>query len=183
MPAPVAAGTRIALRDRAGGHAELGAAQRPARAVGRRAWWSGRWASPPSSWSAAREHELARGDARQQRPLLLGAAELRDRQRAEQRGLEQRDRRRAASGFFEDQRELEEAEPAAAVRLGQRDAEQARLRELPPQLAVEARRAGALERALALVARALGEDLARELGDLLLIVAEGEIHGRAPRLV
>ena len=34
----------------------------------------------------------------------------------------------------------------------------------------------ALERALALMARTFGKDLARELGYLLLIFAEGEVH-------
>jgi hypothetical protein len=104
--------------------------------------------------------------------LLCRAAELGERQRREHDRLEERDRRGAPADLLEDRRDLEEAETRAAVRFGDRDAEQARVGHGAPQLAVEAQSAALLEHALILVAALVGEDLAREVADRLLIFGE-----------
>src|SRR5262249_14406223 len=80
--------------------------------------------------------------------------------------------------LFEHDARLEEAEAAAAHRLGHRDADDAGLRERLPQVAVEAVVLGddllrALERG------GVGEDLGREVAEILLVGGEGEVHQRS----
>src|SRR5262249_54955503 len=85
-------------------------------------------------------------------------------------------RRRVTPDLLEDRRDLEEAEARAAVRLGHRRGEQPRLGERLPQLAVEAHATALLERAHALVAGEVVENLAGELCDRLLVVGKREVH-------
>ena len=66
-----------------------------------------------------------------------------------------------ARDLLDDERRLEKPEPGTAVRLRHRDAEEAGLGDLGPELAVEARAAGALDLADALVGGLVGEDLLR----------------------
>jgi hypothetical protein len=125
-----------------------------------------------------RQDRLAARDARQPALLLLGAPELGDGQRAQHHRLEDRHRGRRAAHLLHDPRHLQEAQTGPAVGFGNRDAEQARLGELLPQGAVEARPFAALDLLLALVGRALAQDLGGEVENLLLLFGVGEIHAR-----
>ncbi len=73
------------------------------------------------------------------------------------------------------ERGLEEAVAPAALRLGERDAEHARVGELRPQLAVEVLVA-ALDLLQTLVGELTLEDLRGQTLQVLLFLREGEVH-------
>ena len=116
--------------------------------------------------------------ARQPRRLLRRAAAARERERRE-RVAEERHRHRAAAELLGDERELEQLEARAAVRLGHREARDADLGEPLPErghglaLAVEDR-AHRLRRAL------LRDEAAHRVLEQLLLFGEGEIHAPSP---
>src|SRR5262249_43322950 len=66
---------------------------------------------------AGGEHDVALGDAGEERGLLRGGAELADRHGAADERRPEGQRRRRPAGGFEEEPELDEAEPAAAVLL------------------------------------------------------------------
>ena len=70
--------------------------------------------------------------------------------------------------------------PRPPTTLGQRDAEQVRLGELGPRVAVEPVRRCRRARAGAPSVHAVGEDLAGQALELVLLFGEGEVHRRSP---
>ena len=99
-----------------------------------------------------------------------------DQRRGEHGGQERDGRDRAAELLAQD-RQLDGAEPLAAVLLGDGDAGPAELAELLPQRVVGAARLGVLAHALRRGARA--EQLAGGALDVALVVGEPEVHGYA----
>ena len=117
------------LRVEARGHAHL-LAREPAVAVGRRR---------RGERVAHRLDERGGDDARAVGDTfeMLVAAEVRERGRAEPHHRERGHRRRRAPDLLQHDARLEEAEPAAADRLGQRDADEAGVGHRAPQLVVD----------------------------------------------
>ena len=112
------------------------------------------------------EQHVAARDLREHRLLRVGA-ELRDRQRARDERRDHRQRRDEAADLAQEHAEVEEAEAEPAGRLGQRDAEQVRLRELGPRVAVVPV-VGAVAFLQVLEPGAVLEDPRREPAQLLL---------------
>jgi len=130
---------------------------------------------PAPSRSARGEEGLARDHPGQPLALLRGRAELRQRKRAEREHGEVGHRRDRAADLLEQETLLEEAEAAAPELLRQACADQVRVGERAPQLAVHALGAR-LDLLGALVRGLVTEDLARELGQPLLVVGQCEVH-------
>ncbi len=110
---------------------------------------------------------------------LIGRAELGDRERPAHDRRPVRDGRDDAALLLEHERELGEPEAAAADVLGQRDAEQVRVRERLPEVSVDAVVArldglDPLDRDRAL------EDLLRQVANGLLLLAQPEVHLGGP---
>ncbi len=106
------------------------------------------------------------------------ASELLDREQRLHDGLEQRHRGQRAARFFEQQAEREEAEALAAVLFGGGEADQVRLRELAPELAIEAGSGLVLvDLSQSVEARAGSQDLGGQLLSDLFFFAELEVHG------
>jgi hypothetical protein len=122
-----------------------------------------------------RQHDVSGDDAREPRLALGGGAELGDRQRAQRQRRPQGYRGHATPLLLQHQAQLDEPEAAAADVLGQAQAEQVRVGELPPQLAVEP-----VSRALDLLDAIHGgmtaEDLLGERFDDQLLVVQVEVH-------
>ena len=156
------------------GHADLLAVEHPAVAVAPRGG-DGVVRVGAGLDEGGGEQTLAVRDAGQEPLLLLVAAELGDRQRAEHDGGQVGHGRHRAAELLEHDRRLEEPVPAAAVRLGEGDAEQAGLGELRPQLAVEVVLTG-LDLLEALVGDLGVEDLLGEALQVLLLLVEGKVH-------
>jgi hypothetical protein len=93
----------------------------------------------------------------------------------------ERDRGDGAADLDQHPAELDDAEARAVVLLGQCQAEEPGRAELGPQLAVEPV-AGSLDRLEALVGGAVLEDAGGQLGGLVLLLAESEVHDVAFRL-
>ncbi len=120
------------------------------------------------------EHGVATGDARQPLGLLLVRPELGDRERRGH-GREEGHGRHDPALLLEDEAQLDHTEATAAVRFRKADPEQLGLRQVDPQLAVEALLAG-LDRFDPLHGRATLEDLLGQAAHRRLAVVEGEVH-------
>ena len=121
------------------------------------------------------EDGLALGHAGEQALALLVVAELGDRHGAEDHGGVVRHGRHRASDLLEHEGGLQDAEAAAADILGEGDPDQSRLGQLGPQVAVEPLGRG-LDLLQALVGDLVAQDLGGQLLDLLLLLAEREVH-------
>ena len=175
---PSLAGTSMAARQRA--RPARGASRRRARtpSPSARAVVAGvdaRRASP-ASCSAAVSTASPAATARQPALLLGLAPEGGQRERRPARASGARGRaRRARPDLLEEHAHLGEAHAHAAVRLGDRDPQQVRLGDLLPQRLVAP--AGGALGLLHARGRRLGlEDLASQLADRRLLVAEVEVH-------
>ena len=83
------------------------------------------------------QHDLARDDAGQPRRALFRRAELGDRHGAERHGRPERNRCDASALLLEEEGQFDHALAAASVLLGQAEADQVGVGELPPELAIE----------------------------------------------
>src|SRR5581483_3621069 len=107
--------------------------------------------------------------------------EARDRHRARDDGLEERHRHDPLPLLLEEETRLDEAAADPARLLRERRAEEAGLGERGPGLGIEAL-VVPLDRLQPVERAVVREDLARQLGERLLLVGEGEVHARcAPR--
>jgi hypothetical protein len=136
---------------------------------------SGSTRKTASPFEGARQHDLAARERREPALLLRVAAEAGDGEPAVDEGRERRQRGHRAPHLLEQQAELQEAHLHAAQRLGDGQAEQVRLGELRPELAVEPVALG-LQFLQALDVQLLLEDLAGELAEHRLLFAEVEVH-------
>ena len=106
---------------------------------------------------------------------MLVGAELRDGERAEADGGQQRQRRDVAADLFEHHAQLHQPVAAAARSLGKRNSEEVGVGELLPDPAIERlRRVLQLEETLG--GDLLSEDLAGEVLQVTLHVVEREVH-------
>ena len=109
-------------------------------------------------------------------PLLLVGAELGDQPGGGPVGG-QRDRGDPAADLDQHPGQLDQAEPGAVVLLGEREPEQPGGAELGPEVGVEPV-AGRLDGLHPLVGGAVLEDPRGQLGGLVLLGGEGEVHVR-----
>jgi hypothetical protein len=121
------------------------------------------------------EHGLAADRRRQPARALLGAAELRDGQAAQNQRRQERHWRQVPPRLLQDEADLQNPQVAAAERLGQGQPRNLGPAELRPQRVVEPF-AVRLQRLRALVAGAVGEDPSREVAHRLLLFAVREVH-------
>jgi hypothetical protein len=106
---------------------------------------------------------------------LGGAPELDERERAQDQRGEHGHLRHRATDLFAQEGHLDEAHARAAERFRHGDADQARLGERAPRLAIVPF-AGRLEALQAIVGDVIGEDLPREVAQRFLVLRKVEIH-------
>jgi hypothetical protein len=164
--------------------AGLLAVEAPARAVAAGGGARQRRVEAGRLLERGRQHRLASRDGREPPLALRLRPEGRDRHAAEHDRRQERRGCQLPPDLLEHESDLDHPEARAADLLGQRDRRQVGAAELAPEPAVVpvvgAGRTARLELLHALVAAAVGEDLARELAQRLLLVGEREVH-RVPR--
>jgi hypothetical protein len=117
------------------------------------------------------------GDAAEELRLLGVRPHRRDQPAGEDDGLDERLGGEDPSDLLGDDRHLDRSGAHAAVLLGERQAEQAHLRQPRPRLLVEARVGGDDLAALLAVGVRPAQQAAHRLPEVVLLAVVGEVHG------